>query len=218
MSLLERVEDRLVDPVRAHELANVGHDVALLCGKLGGIALGPEEVDDLFAQAIAARGADLGRPHVRRLTLAHGAEDGDRPELGVHDALVAKEGDEGQDALRQLRAVEEHAEGPPHVPKDLEDVVDDGVMLRRHFGLAGDRSDARHDGLLSRKREKDRSSTAPECWLALLAPRRVPLGLVLRQLEGREPIEIDQRGVGEVGNVEAAEQRLFAQARGQRWQ
>src|SRR5262249_12255271 len=51
-------------------------------------------------------------------------------------------------------------------------------------------------------------SAAPERRLALLAPRRVTLGLVLGQLEGGEAIEVDERGVGQVRDVLAAQQRL----------
>src|SRR5438093_674320 len=55
----------------------------------------------------------------------------------------------------------------------------------------------------------DPGSAPPEHGLALLAPRRVALGLVLGQLEGREAIEIDQRSVRQVGDVEPAEQGLL---------
>src|SRR5438093_1390705 len=59
-------------------------------------------------------------------------------------------------------------------------------------------------------------SASPEHGLALLAPRRVALGLVLGQLEGREAIEIDQQIAAEGHDaadpdgvsVDGADQRL----------
>ena len=94
-----------------------------------------------FAQLALAVGTHVA--------LAHGGQDGDRAELRLDHALVPKEGDQGQHALGQLRAVEQHAERPPHVPEYLHHCVDDGVVLGRNVGFAGDGSDSRHDELLS---------------------------------------------------------------------
>src|SRR4029450_654001 len=58
--LPEGVEGRLVDPVRPHELPRVVHDVPLLGRELAGVALRPQDIDDLVAQPVAA-----GRPHPR---------------------------------------------------------------------------------------------------------------------------------------------------------
>src|SRR5947207_10645492 len=65
----------------------------------------------------------------------------------------------------------------------------------------------------------DRSTSASfEGRLALLAPRPVPFGFVLGQLEGREAVEVDERRVRLIGNVEAAQERLLREPRGQRRQ
>src|SRR2546426_4477475 len=57
-----------------------------------------------------------------------------------------------------------------------------------------------------------------ECGLALLTPGAVSLGLVLGLLEHREAVEIDERGVRQVRDVESAHQRFLGQPRGQRRQ
>src|SRR5207245_896931 len=54
VAALERVEDPLVDAVRAHELPRVGHDIPLVRGKLARVALRPEEVDGLLPPASLA--------------------------------------------------------------------------------------------------------------------------------------------------------------------
>src|SRR5262252_6221026 len=57
-----------------------------------------------------------------------------------------------------------------------------------------------------------------EAGLAAGAPGFVRLGLVLAHLEHHEAIRIDQRGVGDVGDVEAAVHRLLDHAHGKRRQ
>src|SRR6266851_3161093 len=98
--------------------------------------------DDVLSKPVAAGGANLRRPHVRGLALADGGEDGDGAQLRVDDALVTEEGDERQDALRQLGAVEQHAEGAADVAEDLLDGVDDVVVVGGDVRLVGDRGDA----------------------------------------------------------------------------
>src|SRR5881628_726246 len=151
VSLPQRVENRLVDAVRAHELPGVGHDLALLCRQLGRVALRADEVDDLVAHPVAPGRGDLGRPYVRGLALAHGGQDGNRAELRVDDAIVAEEGDQGEYPFCQLWAVQQYAERTPHAPEYLHHRVDDGVVLGGDVGLTGDWSDTRHDTLLSRE-------------------------------------------------------------------
>src|SRR5438094_10260245 len=53
------------------------------------------------------------------------------------------------------------------------------------------------------------TSASPEGGLAFVAPRVVALGLVFRQLQRREAIEIHERGIRQVGDVEPAQQRLL---------
>src|SRR5205814_899658 len=99
-----------------------------------------------IAQPVALGRADLRRPHVRRLALAYRGEDGDGAQLRVDDALVAEEGDERQDLLRQLGAVEQHAERAAHVAEDFLDSLDDGVVLGGDGRFAGDGRETRHWG------------------------------------------------------------------------
>ena len=61
---LQSVEGRLVDAVRANQLPRVSHDVPLVCGQLARVALCPDEVDQLLANAVTAGGGDLGRLNV----------------------------------------------------------------------------------------------------------------------------------------------------------
>src|SRR5215813_5947792 len=63
--LLQRVERRLIDAVRAHELTYIRNDVALLVAELTRIALCAQHVDHALREPVAARGAHLRRPHVR---------------------------------------------------------------------------------------------------------------------------------------------------------
>ena len=93
MTVFQSVENRLVDPVGAHQLANIGDDVPLLVGERGRVALGADQVDDLLAQAGAAGGADLGRPDLGRLAFAHRRKDCNRAQLRLDDIVLTVEGD-----------------------------------------------------------------------------------------------------------------------------
>src|SRR6185295_16270846 len=115
-----------------------------------GVALGPEHVDDRLGHPIAPRLGNLRRPDVGSLALPHRGQDRHRAELALDGALVAEERDQGQQALGELRAVQQHAEGPTHAAEDLDDRVDDSVVGGGDIRFAGDGSDAGHGGLLSR--------------------------------------------------------------------
>jgi hypothetical protein len=144
--LAERVEGRLIDAVGTHELADVGHDLPLLRGQRGGIALGAKQVDHLFAQPGAARRADLRRPHVGGLTLPYGGQDGDGAEPSLDHTVFTEELDQRKHPLGELRAVQQHAERATHAAEYLDDAVHHMVMLGRDIGLSGDRGDSRHGG------------------------------------------------------------------------
>src|SRR6266508_6939 len=145
VTLGERVEGRLVDAVGAHQLLGVGHDLALLNGKLAGIGLLADQVDGLLTNTAATSCIDLSRPDVRTLPLPRSDQDGEGAELGLDDALVTVEAAQAEHSLGQLGTVQQHAEGPAHLPEDLQHTVDDGVVLSGYVGLSGYRCDSRHD-------------------------------------------------------------------------
>src|SRR5258706_2840399 len=144
VALLQGIEGRLIDPVRAHELPDVGHDLALFLGQLAGVTLRPQEIDGLLADPVAPGRAHLRRPHVGGLALPHRRQDGDRAQLRVGHALVAEERHEPEHALGELWAVEQHAEGSSHASEDLHDGVDDGVLLGGDVGFTADRCESWH--------------------------------------------------------------------------
>ncbi len=94
MPVFQPIEDRLVDAVGAHQLANVGDDVPLLVGERGRVALGADQVDDLLAHAGAAGGTDLRGPDIRGFAFAHRRENGDRAQFRLDDIVLAIEGDQ----------------------------------------------------------------------------------------------------------------------------
>src|SRR5689334_16890840 len=59
---------------------------------------------------------------------------------------------------------------------------------------------------------------AAECGLALLPPGLVPFGLVLGQLEGRKTIEIHERRVRKIRDVETRQQGFLCEPCGERRQ
>src|SRR3954463_9581763 len=54
-----------------------------------------------------------------------------------------------------------------------------------------------------------------EAGLAARSPRLVRLGLVFAHLEHHEPVGIDQRGIGDIGDVLATVHRLLDHAHGE---
>src|SRR5262249_58260802 len=79
--------------------------------------------------------------------------------------------------------------------------------IARQAGMTGAVSNAPRPALAS-----------AEAWLAAFPPCLMRLGLVLAHLQHHEAIGIDQRGVGDVGDVLAAVHRFLDHADGQRRQ
>src|SRR5262245_54617447 len=105
VTLFERVEGRLVHPVRAHELPDVIDDVPLFGGQFAGIAFGTEHVYHFFANAVALGSPHLRRPDISGFALPYRREDSDRAQLRIDDIIVTKEGGERKEPLRQFWTV-----------------------------------------------------------------------------------------------------------------
>ena len=92
----------------------------------------------------ALGGADLGRPDIGGLALAHRGEDRVRAQPSVDDAAVTVELDDPQHLLGQQRAVQQHAERPADAPEDADDVLGDVLGFGRDLALVADRRHPRH--------------------------------------------------------------------------
>src|SRR6202023_1588796 len=147
MPLLQSIENRLIDPVAAHQLPRIGDDVALILGERGGISLRAQQIDRRLRSPGRAGGANLRSPDVMGVALAYRSQDRVREQPRFDDGAATVELDELQHSLGKRRAVQQHAERPADLAKDADNIVDDIVVLRRNVGLAGDRWHARHVSL-----------------------------------------------------------------------
>src|ERR1700724_4675093 len=147
MPLLQSIENRLIDPVAAHQLPRIGDDVALILGERGGISLRAQQIDRRLRYPGPAGGPAWRSPDVMGVALAYRSQDRGREQPRFDDGAAAVEFDELQHSLGERRAVQQHAERPADLAEDANDIIDDVVVLRRDIGLAGNRGNARHVSL-----------------------------------------------------------------------
>src|SRR6201746_167949 len=122
MPVLQRIEHGLLNPVRAHQLAHVKHDVSLFRWQGQRLAFCAQQVDHQFTQTHTTGNVDLRGPNVVGVALAHRGQDGDLAQLWVDNADFAREWHHRKQALSQFRAVQQHAERTTYAseyPRDL---------------------------------------------------------------------------------------------------
>src|SRR5438093_7594989 len=149
VAVLQRVEDRLVDPVLLQQLPHVRDDRSLLGREAAGVLPVAHHADRFLARSGLARQRHVRAPDVRAVLLTRGGEDGQLALLGLHRRLEAKVVAGADHPLAHLRAVHHEAEGTTHAAAALRDRVEDRLMLLGHLFPGRDGRRSRHSGLLS---------------------------------------------------------------------
>src|SRR5256886_2926589 len=140
---LQRLDDRVVDPVLAYEVPRELDDLRVLGGNDARVPVANGR-DRRLRDAELARLARLGTPDIDRVELARDRHRGHDAHAHVERALEADERAQMREAAGQLGGVQEHRERALERAAALDDALDDRVILLRHLSLARDGSQPCH--------------------------------------------------------------------------